>query len=226
MRRAVSGLVACTMMLAACSGPPGQVSNQTQTTAEGAGIGVLVGAGLGALIGGKQGALLGAGLGGAAGGLTGLYVASQKTKYATIEQRIAGERAVSAQATATARSQTAASAARLRVVDAQLADLRQMQGDRTQAQQTAGAMLADLKSQRARLEASKQDLETRIKNQQAFITETQNEIGDNDPRRTAELRQWKSEIPAMQEVVVAMTNQIADVSAMETKVQNSGTACC
>jgi hypothetical protein len=79
VKSAVSGMLACGMMLAACTGPNGQVSNQTQTTAEGAGIGVLVGAGLGGLLGGERGALLGAGLGAAAGGLTGLYVASQKT---------------------------------------------------------------------------------------------------------------------------------------------------
>lgn len=226
MELGISSLLAGSLLLAACTGQNGQMSNQTQTVAEGAGIGVLAGAGLGALLGGQRGALLGAALGGMVGGVTGVYVAHEKSKYATIEQRIAGERQITVQATATARSQVAASKQRLRLVNAQLAELSSMKGDRLRAQQSADAMLADLQSQRTTLELSRKDLQTRLNDQQAFITETQQEIGTNDPQKTAELEQWKAEMPGLQSAVAAMTDQIAEVSTMETRVQNAKSYCC
>jgi chromosome segregation ATPase len=226
VHKTTSCLLAGSLLLASCAGPNGQVSDQTQTVAEGAGIGVLVGAGLGALVGGSRGALIGAAIGGGAGLLAGGYVARQKEKYATIEQRIAGERQIVQQATATARSQTAASASRLQLVNAQLAELGRMQGDQARAQQTANTMLISLQKERGTLEASKKELQTRLKDQQAFITETEGEIGDHDPQKMAQLQQWKADMPALQDAITAMTNQISEISAMETRVQSVKVSCC
>jgi outer membrane lipoprotein SlyB len=222
----ISCLLAGGLLLAGCSGPNGQISDQTRTVAEGAGLGAVLGAIVGAVAGGQRGAALGAAIGVATGGIAGAVVASQKNKYATLEQHIADEHQISAQATATAQSQTAASAARLRLVNVQLAELGRMQGDRARARQTAATMLSDLRSQRAALEASKTNLETRISDQQASIAQTEREIGANDPRKAAELQQWKADVPTMRTAVDAMTNQIADVSSMEAKVRNVGSFCC
>ena len=217
-RKILLTITAFSVALAGCESPD-QKSSTGQTVAEGAGIGALGGALIGGLLGGRQGAIIG-GLGGAAlGAAAGGYVAQQKSKYASIEDRIAGERQLTAQATSTARSQTAASQAKLRVADAQLAELRRASADRVRTEETATAMLADLKRQRSELEASKKTLETRIKNEQAFIAETEQEIGTGDPRKTHELAQWKADIPAMQAALSAMTDQITDVANMETRVQ-------
>jgi myosin heavy subunit len=212
-------LISGSLVLSGCQAPNGQGSSQGQTVVEGAGLGVLVGAIGGALLGGKQGAMYGAAIGGALGVAAGAYVAEQKKKYATIEQRIAGERQLVAQATATARSQTAASAAKLQLVKAQLAELSQMRGDRVQAQNTAATMLAGLQHQRAELEAQRKDLETRVKDQHAFIAETEQEIGTGDPAKTAQMAQWKADIPSMQVALADMSTQVSEVSMMETIVQ-------
>jgi chromosome segregation ATPase len=225
IRRSLLVFTACGIALAGCASPD-QPSSTGQTVAEGAGIGVLGGALIGGLIGGRNGALIGGLGGGLLGAAAGGYVAQQKSKYASIEARIAGERELVAQATATAKAQTAASAAKLRVADAQLAELQRMGGDRTRAEQTASTMLADLQHQRSDLEGSRKGLETRIKNEQAFIVETEREIGNNDPQKTAQLAQWKADMPAMQAALVAMNDQITDVTNMETRVQRVRAYCC
>ena len=66
------------------------MSDQQQTTAQGAGIGAGLGAGLGAIIGhqsgsGAEGALLGGLIGGAAGALYGNHVAGKKADFASEE---------------------------------------------------------------------------------------------------------------------------------------------
>ena len=66
------------------------MSDQQQTTAQGAGIGAGIGAGLGAIIGhqsgsGAEGALLGGLIGGAAGALYGNHVAGKKADFASEE---------------------------------------------------------------------------------------------------------------------------------------------
>ena len=199
--------------------PPNQPSSTGQTVAEGAEIGVLAGALAGGLIGGKNGAIIGALGGGLFGAAAGGYVAQQKSKYATIEQRISGERQLVAQATATAQAETAASAAKLRVANAQLVALQRTQGDQVRRQETAATLLASLQKQRSELEGSRKDLETRITNEQKFIAETEQEIGTGDPRKSAQLAQWKADMPAMQSALEAMTTQISDVTIMETRVQ-------
>ena len=219
-------LIVGSLVLSGCETPNGQGSTTGQTVAEGAGIGVLAGALGGALFGGKKGALFGAAVGGLLGAAAGGYVAHQKQQYATIEQRIAGERQIADQATTTARSQTAASAERLRMANVQLADLSQMRGDRAKAQDRATTMLASLQNQRSELESQRKELESRIKNQQDFIAETEKEIGTNDSRKTAQLAEWKADVPKMQAALAAMTNQISDVSIMETRVQRVRTLCC
>jgi hypothetical protein len=212
-------ILAGSLLLTSCAAQNGQNADQTQTVLEGAGIGVLAGALIGGLAGGGRGAAMGAGIGGLLGTAAGGYVAQQKKKYATIEQRIAGERQLTAQATATAQAQTAASAAQLEVVDAQLRDLGAAGTDSVQRRATASAMLASLQKQRTDLEADRKQLETRLKNQQAFIVETEKEIGNNDPDKAAQLAQWKADIPGMQTAVTAMSTQIAEVSARENQVQ-------
>jgi hypothetical protein len=218
IRRVLLTVTALGVVLAGCTSPD-QKSSTGQTVAEGAGIGVLGGALIGGLLGGQRGAIIGGLGGGLLGAAAGGYVAQQKSKYASIEDRIAGERQLVGQATQTARSQNAASAAKLRVADAQLAALQRESADRAQTEATATTMLADLRRQRADLESSKKGLETRIKNEQAFITETEQEIGNNDPAKSRELAQWKADMPAMEAALSAMTDQITDVATMETRVQ-------
>ena len=224
-RKLLLGLTVCGVALSGCASPNGQ-SSTGQTIAEGGGLGALAGALGGGLFGGTKGALIGAVGGGLLGSAAGGYVAQQKSKYASIEQRIADERELAAQATATAQSQTNASAERLHAMDAQLAALQQMRGDRSQAQQTATAMLTGLERQRAELEVSRSRLETRISDQQNSIAQAQNEMGDSDPQKVAQLAGWKADIPAMQSALAAMTQQISDVNEMETKVQQVKASCC
>jgi hypothetical protein len=218
IRKSVLTITILSFMLAACSSPNGQ-SSTGQTVAEGAGIGVLGGALIGGLLGGQKGAIIGGLGGGLLGAAAGGYVAQQKSKYTSIEARIAGERELVAQATATAQSQTAASAAKLRVADEQLAELQRERGDQARTAQSVTAMLADLQHQRAGLESAQKGLETRIQNEQAFIVETEKEIGTGDPQKSAQLARWKADMPAMQAALGAMTDQITDVTNMETKVQ-------
>jgi hypothetical protein len=225
MQRGLACLLIGSRALTGCA-QNGQVSDEGRTVAEGAGLGALVGAGLGAAFGGGRGAAIGAGTGLLVGLAAGGYVAQQKRKYTTIEQRIAGERQIAAQATATARSQTAASAAQLAVVDAQLRDLTAETADRARAQATATRMLASLQHQRSELESQKKDLEGRVRNQQDFIAETEKEIGTYDPQKTAQLAEWKAEMPAMQEAVAGMTTQISDIAVMETRVERVKSMCC
>jgi chromosome segregation ATPase len=225
IHRGLACLLVGSLTLTSCA-QNGQVSDQGRTVAEGAGLGALLGAGLGAAFGGGRGAAIGAGAGLLVGLAAGGYVAQQKRKYATIEQRIAGERQIAAQATATARSQTAASAAQLAVVDAQLRDLNAATVDKANARATATTMLANLQHQRSELESQKKDLEGRVKNQQDFIVETEKEIGTSDPQKTAQLAEWKAEMPAMQEAVTGMTTQISDIAVMETRVERVKSVCC
>ena len=219
-------LVSGSLVLSGCTQQNGQSSGTGQTVAEGAGLGVLIGAAGGAIFGGARGAAIGAAAGGLLGVAAGAYVAQQKKKYATIEQRINGERQIAYQATATARAQAADSAARLQVVDAQLADLEAVRYDRAQSQARANTMLASLQQQRSQLEAQRKELETRYHNQQDFIAETQQEIGNGDPVKTAELEQWKADMPNMQAALAAMSTQISQVTLMETRVQRVRAMCC
>lgn len=226
-KQAAIGITALSLMLTGCAQPGGQGSTTGQTIAEGAGIGALAGALGGAVFGrDMKGALIGTAVGALLGTAAGAYVAQQKAKYATIEQRIAGERQIVAQATATAQSQTAASAAKLRAANEELAELSRMRGDRARAQERAGVMLASLQQQRSDLEAARKDFATRLRNQQDFIAETEREIGNSDPQKTAQLAQWKADIPAMRAALSAMDTQISDVSAMETQVQRVSMSCC
>jgi hypothetical protein len=225
-RRMTACVVIGSFTLASCAQQNGQPSTQGQTVAEGAGIGVLAGAALGAVLGGGRGAAYGAVAGGLLGGATGIYVAQQKTKYASIEQRIAGERQIAAQATATAQSQTAASATQLAVADQELRELTATKVSTATARDRAGAMLVNLQNQRTELESQKKDLETRYRNQQDFIAETEKEVGTNDPQKTAQLAEWKAEMPGMQQAVTAMTTQISDISEMETRVERVKATCC
>jgi len=226
MKKGVTCLIVGSLVLTSCAAQNGQPSSEGQTVAEGAVLGTLLGAGLGAAFGGRQGALIGAGIGALAGTAAGSYVAEQKKKYATIEQRIAGERQIAAQATATARAQTAASAAQLALVDAQLHDLSATRADMTTARDKASTLLAGLQRDRSQRESQKKEFETRHKDQQAFILETEKEIGTNDPQKTAQLAQWKAEIPGMQSAAAAMTNQIAEYTATETRAEQVKSLCC
>lgn len=235
MKKSVPCLLIVSVALTGCATPNGPNSTTGQngsnsttgrTMAEGAGVGALLGAALGAALGGRDGALLGAALGGGVGLAAGGYVAQQKAKYATIEERMAGERELAAQATATARSQTIASKAQLQLANAELADLRAQGASREEAQKAASDMLASLQDQRTKLEAEKKTLETTIGDQTEFIAETEKEIGSSDPEKTAQLAQWQAEIPNMQAAVFAMSDQIASLSAAETEVQDVASACC
>ena len=226
LKRGLPCLLAASLALTSCAAQNGQSSSTVQTIAEGTAIGALAGAAGGAIFGKGKGALIGAAAGGLLGAAAGGYVAQQKRKYATIEQRIAGERHVAAQATATAQAQTAASAAQLQVVDAQLRDLEGMKADAARARDTASTMLVSLQRQRSELEAQRTQLETRVKNQQDFIAETEREIGNNDAEKSAQLAQWKAEIPPMQEALFAMATQISDINATETRVQEVRSAMC
>ena len=219
IKQGVTLLVIGSLTLTSCASQNGQVSNETQTVAEGAGIGVLIGAGLGAILGGRNGALIGAGIGGLAGLAAGGYVAQQKKKYATIEQRIAGERQIAIQATATARSQTDASAAQLAVVEAELRDLSAERANTATARDRTNALLVGLQHQRTELESQKKELDTHIKNQQDFILATEKDIGAADPQKADQLAQWKAEIPEMQAAALAMSNEISDITTEETKAQ-------
>ena len=222
----VVGLVITSLMLSSCAQQDGQ-STTGQTIGEGAALGAVAGALGGALFGqDTKGILIGTAIGSLLGGVAGTYVAQQKKKYATIEQRIAGERQITAQATMTAQSQTAASAAKLRVANAELAEFSRMSGDRARAQEKASVILAGLQQQRSALEANRKDLATSLKNQQSFITETEQEIGAGDVQKRAQLAQWNADIPSMRAALSAMDAQIADVSAMETQVQRVRTSCC
>jgi hypothetical protein len=225
MKRGLACLLAGSLTLTSCA-QNGQVSDQGRTVAEGAGLGALLGAGLGAAFGGGRGAAIGAGAGLLLGLAAGGYVAQQKKKYVSIEQRIAGEREIAAQATATAQSQTAASAAQLQVVNAQLAELSQMQGDKAKAQATATTLLVGLQRQRSDLESARKELETRLKNQRDFIADTEKDIGTNDPQKTVQLAQWKAEIPNMEAAVIAMTTEISDIGTTEAKAQRVRSLCC
>jgi hypothetical protein len=208
-------------MLTSCA-QNGQISDEGQTVAEGAGLGALLGAGLGAALGGGRGAAIGAGTGLLLGLAAGGYVAQQKKKYVTIEQRIAGERQIATQATATAQAQTRASAAQLEVMDAQLRDLSATKVDLATARDRAGTMLVSLQHQRKELESQKKTLETGLRNQQDFIAETEKEVGTADPQKAAQLAEWKAAIPPMQNAVAGMTSQISDITVMETRVQRVG----
>ena len=219
VKKGVACLVIGSLALTGCAAQNQQPSSEGQTVAEGTLLGTALGAGLGYLIGGGRGALIGAAAGTAVGYAAGSYVAEQKKKYATIEQRIAGERAIATQATATAQSQTAASAAQLAVVNEQLQDLSARKVDVATARDRADTMLTTLQHQKSQLESQRKELETRVKNQQDFILETEKEIGPNDPQKAAQLAQWKADIPPMQAAVAAMTTQISDISAAETKVE-------
>ena len=219
MKKGVACLVIGSLALTSCAAQNEQASSEGQTVAEGAILGTLLGAGLGAAFGGGRGAAIGAAAGAVLGTAAGGYVAEQKKKYATIEQRIAGERQIAAQATATAQSQIAASQAQLAVVDAQLNDLSRTQADVATAKDRTTTMFAGLQNQRSQLESQRKQLETSTKNQQAFIAETEKEIGPNDPQKAAQLAQWKADIPPMQAAFAAVTTQIADITTMETKVQ-------
>lgn len=219
VKKGVACLVIGSLALTSCAAQNEQASSEGQTVAEGAILGTLLGAGLGAAFGGGRGAAIGAAAGALLGTAAGGYVAEQKKKYATIEQRIAGERQIAVQATATAQSQTAASKSQLALVDAQLNDLSRTRADVATTRERTTTMLAGLQSQRSKLESQRKELETHVKNQQDFITETEKEIGPNDPQKTAQLAQWKADIPPMQGAVAAMTTQISDVSVMETRVE-------
>ena len=219
-------LITGSLLLSGCQTPNDQGYSQTQTIAEAGLLGLGAGAAGGAVAGGRNGALIGAAIGGVLGVVAGSYVAHEKQKYATIEQRIAGERLIVAQATATAQSQTAASAARLRLVNAQLAELSQTKSDREQARDNATTMLAGLQQQRAELEAHRHDLEARVNNQRDFIADTEREVGGFDPEKSAELAQWKADMPNLEAALVAMSTQISEVSVMESRVQRVRSLCC
>jgi outer membrane lipoprotein SlyB len=219
IKKGVACLVLGSLVATSCAAQNEQASSEGQTVAEGAILGTLLGAGLGAAFGGGRGAAIGAAAGALLGTAAGGYVAEQKKKYATIEQRIAGERQIAAQATATAQSQIAASRAELAVVDAQLNDLSRTRADIATARDRTTPMLAGLQNRRSQLESQRKQLETSLKNQQAFIAETEQEMGTNDPQKTAQLAQWKAEIPPMQAAIAGMTSQISDNTAMETRVE-------
>ncbi|HEW97882.1 MAG: hypothetical protein DRR16_28810 [Candidatus Parabeggiatoa sp. nov. 3] len=76
-------------LLSACSTMTKEENNQARTTAEGMGIGAILGAGLGVILGdNKESAAIGAAIGGIVGGAAGAVVAEQKSQYATQEAKL------------------------------------------------------------------------------------------------------------------------------------------
>lgn len=227
-RKGTVAVLVASLIVSGCATGQGtgaeQADDSTRTTVEGMGIGALIGAGAGALLGGgdrAKSALIGAAIGGVLGGIAGNYVARQKVKYATIEQRIAGERALAEQATSTAKAQTEASVAALKLANAQFAELQKAKIERTAARSRAAAILASLSEVRKKLEANRKDLETKTANQEQFIEETKGEIGSNDPQKLEQLKRWKESIPQMRLAAANMATQIASISKMEARIEQS-----
>ena len=67
------------------------VSDETQTTAGGIGLGATLGGVLGAVLGGERGAIIGASIGGVLGGVGGHVLARTKADYASREDMIEKE---------------------------------------------------------------------------------------------------------------------------------------
>jgi chromosome segregation ATPase len=184
------------LAMAACLAMTGCSSMEGRTSAEGAAIGL------------------------AAGGAAGVYVAKQKSKYATIESRIAGERQIILAAIDIAHAQVATSQAQLQLLDTELAELTTTRQDRRQALQTTSTMLAKLSQQRRQLQAQQAQLQEQLANQQAFITDTEQGVRrQGEAAQAAQLAQWRDDIPKMQAVVARMTDQIGEIQNMESRVQ-------
>jgi len=229
IRKGIVVVLVASQIVSGCAtgqgnGEDAQKEDSGRTTAEGAGLGALIGAGAGALFGGgdrAKSALIGAAIGGIIGGIAGNYVAHQKAKYATIEQRIAGEREIAEQATNTARAQTAASVAALKLANAQLAELRGAKLEHSAARSKAAAILASLSDERRKLEAGRKELETKTANQEQFIEVTDKEIGTSDPQKLEQLKKWRADIPQMRMAAASMATQIASISRMEAQVEQA-----
>lgn len=218
--RNIAFFIGTGLLLQGCAGSSHTPSDSTVTVIEGVGLGAVGGAVLGALIGGKHGSEIGAAAGAAVGAAAGDYVAQEKSKYTSIDQRISGEQALAQQSIATAQAQTAASQAQTRNIEAQLAALRQsQQSDSAKAAQSS-ALLASLQAQHSALQQQQAALQSNIDHQNAMIASTEQDIAatPNDPK-TQELAQWKAQIPQMQTALAAMTTQVNEVSAEESKLQ-------
>ena len=78
-----------TFLLSACSTMTKEENNQARTTAEGMGIGAIIGGALGVILGdNKESAAIGAAIGGIVGGAAGALVSEQKDQYAAQEAKL------------------------------------------------------------------------------------------------------------------------------------------
>lgn len=221
-------LAACLFLEGCAAQPNGQPGseNATATTLEGTGIGAVAGGVFGYLLGGKEGALIGTAAGAALGTAAGGYVAAEKAKYTSIDQRIAGEQQLAEQAIATANAQTAASRAQKRAIDRQLAALEASRSNSQAKIDQANALYGSLQTQNTQLTHEQAQMQASIDHQQAMISATEQDVAQNpDPQKEQAIAQWKAQIPHMQTALAAMTTQINEVSAEETKVA-SVTGCC
>jgi hypothetical protein len=87
-------------------------------------------------------------------------------------------------------------------------------------------MLADLQRQRSDLASQRTALEQHIKDQNAFIADTEHSIDPNDQQKAIQLASWKAEIPRMQAALNGMSEQITEIDAMETRVERISSTCC
>jgi chromosome segregation ATPase len=212
MRRQVCAIAAGSLALSGCA--------SDNTVGGGAAAGAAAGGLIGGAAGGDRGALIGLIAGGLIGAGVGAYVKSQKDKYASIEDRIAGERQLTLQATRTANQLVASSDAQLQALDLQLADLDNSRAEKTSKIQRANAMIADLTKQRGDLQQRSKELQTSIKNQKQFADYTEREAGD-DTRKQRQVTSWRADIDNMQTALEALNGQITRVSAMQNQIQHA-----
>ena len=191
------------------------MSDQQQTTAQGAGIGAGIGAGLGAIIGhqsgsGAEGAMIGALIGGAAGALYGNHVAGKKADFASEEDYLDACAAEAQKVHAEAVEQGEAIQAEIARLDTEVEALMAASEEKKMDRDTARKIKKDLATALAQTESSLDAVNDEIRVQREVVT------NEGESEATVQLATLNDQIKALEAQKAELTEQtqrLADLSS-------------
>lgn len=217
-RRSLAIIVFLSIFLSGCFATGGgtQGDDSTRTKAEGAGIGALLGAGIGAALGGDaKSAAIGAAIGGLGGFVLGNEIAKRKQKYKTQEDLIAGESQHIANVLRETRATNKALSSDIKNYRRQVNSLN--------------AKLKQGKTQKARLQTKKAEIDQRyasaqkslaavdneLKTAKALHKETQNKAGQGNAKQ---LERWNSRIRQLKAQKVQLEKNTQQLQAVSNTI--------
>lgn len=206
----VVGMLTVSLLGSGCT----TLSDNQRTTAEGAGMGAVLGAAVGGIIGhqsgsGAEGAIIGGLLGAAMGGLYGNHVAGKKAEFASEEEYLDAVLAEARRVRDEAEQHNRTLETEIAQLDQQVAETLAAMAAGTANQETTQALRTDLVSRLSEAESGLEAVSDEIRIQREVAA---TEAGQGDQEQLRELEATIAELEAQKDELTAQTERLADLN--------------